>query len=943
MSKGPLQEAFNRRENIGARLRTTKNRAAFNALLPQWTSANRNLQAALIKYVPEAVHNGTNIKNNSALNTILKGLVQNGYKGDVEPLIAKFKGLKTRYQQSPAANPNYTNSLKSILKSLGTHVSAANAVVNSNANMPIKFQAVSEALKAALAAKNANIGQLRAALAEKNASIQAGTAQNKALIGGMEKELVQARAETAVAKAAAARASLEAHQQSNRANIAERMAKRANTAVTEAQTRAANANAKAEAAVKAQAAAEAAARNASAANKAKAEANAKAAAAAAAKALNEAKKAHAANKAAVQAEANATAAAIKRNLEAAQKLHAAEAAAAHGLAAAAEARALAAQKNALEATAKAKANRANRNAQVAAAKAQVDAEAAKVAAALEAKEAAEAAAAAARNANAASKAALNRAAANAAAKAAEAQAAANAAKAQHAQEKANLQRQLNSATASVAEKNAARAALQAEKNASEKARNAAAAQARNATSRAALLGAALTLGSVKKLKNMGAPAAAAQLTRGGTLFRMGIMNNWKKNAEKFINTNNFKTFENAALRAAANGNNANKYKQEFTRWFLAHKNNLKRKAVTNIKKYRYDGPLGMGASKGLPRPEYLHAKPMINAEHVFYTAITNANREAKYKKYLNKVEKFKNENRIVQQSKIGKLQNNARAKARVNFNARYNQYFKGMVNTATLTSLKTVRDAAANYLNKAGNPENLKAKLQEINKDIADRKKLVNNLKTRSNISDYKDIQNKLRQMGNNWSKYNITNLRKLYEKHFNANGKPKYTKTKIPIYYKGSNKGHAGKKVIHMRNGKAYILSDKGDYYPVLALGQGSTNLAQGTGTANKWYKIGTPVNANKAPTWNTLRNAQPPTNTNTNTNRFGVTSAMNSVNRKPRVSGTIVKNKSGKAYFINRAGGRHPVIGTNKKTGRFVFNKTGQKEAQNYNRVKKGEIQVS
>jgi hypothetical protein len=130
-------------------------------------------------------------------------------------------------------------------------------------------------------------------------------------------------------------------------------------------------------------------------------------------------------------------------------------------------------------------------------------------------------------------------------------------------------------------------------------------------------------------------------------------------------------------------------------------------------------------------------------------------------------------------------------------------------------------------------------------------------------------------------------------------------------------------------------------EYKKLLNNARGKSNLKTIYNAAVQEYNFrrNKPYNFNKIrTTMEALKTAM-----NNTQNRFGVTSAMNSANRKPRVSGTIVKNKLGKAYFINRAGGRHPVIGTNKKTGRYMFNKTGQQGAQNYSRVKKGEIQVA
>ena len=506
MSKGPLLAAFEEREKIGEQLRTTENRAAFNTLSSQWTAANGKLQNALIRHVPEAVLNGTNIKNNAALNRFISGLAQNKYKNFVEPLIEKFKRLKTRYQNSSAPNPNYTNSLMSILQVLsnsGVNVTSARNFVQSNANMGTKFEAVRQALTAAsaalkkqLTAKNALLAAARATTetkrlesTEKNTYIE--TLKN--LIKTAKAEASFAKANATVAQAETAKLTTSARLASQRANAANaavrkaqeeaaqhiNSARLANIRATAANAAAASAHARATAANEAVAATkeEAArklkeAQNASAANKVEANAAATKAAADAKAALNAAQKAHAANKAAAAAAAAAAnaekvknAAAAKTALEAVQKLHETQAIILRARLAGQKLRALAAEQKAAAATAKANANLANRNVQIEAATALVKEESAKVAAAETAKAAAEAAAQAARNANAANKATLTRAAAAAAQIANEARQEANAARAEHAREKEALEARAVAANASVAEKEAARAALNAEKKA----------------------------------------------------------------------------------------------------------------------------------------------------------------------------------------------------------------------------------------------------------------------------------------------------------------------------------------------------------------------------------------------------------------------------------------------------------------------------------------------
>jgi hypothetical protein len=896
MSEGPLLAAFKKRENIGNQLRAAKNRTAFNALLPQWTVANGNLQNALIKYVPEAVltsnRNG-NIKNTAALTGIINGLAQNKYKPFVGPLIAKFKDLKTRYQTSTAANPNYSGSLNSILQVLtnsGVNVTSARGVVSSNANMETKFEAVRQALTAAS-------GQLKKQLAEKNASIariQEGTAQNKAQVAAIEQQLLQekqtsdrrrialkslahklemAKAETSVAKAATAKAMLVAEQHSQKAEIEERRAKAANNAAKEAHTRATAANA---AVVATKAAAEKAAANAAKAsesNKAKAKAAAKVAAEAAAKALKEAQNAHAANKAAAAAALNeekraraANKAAANVAAAAAQKLHAAEATKARAIALAAVARSISAQRKATKATAEAAANRANRNVQVAAAKAQVEAEAAAAKAAVEAKAAAEAAANAVRTASAENKAKLQLAAAAAARNASAARQGAIDAEAQHEREKAELKNRLERATTSVAEKEAARAALQAEKTAANAAAKAAAENA--ARLKAALNAAAKAVANAARLKaaktarlnaatvvtaltaaaaqqfNTGGAPAAAQLVRGsGTASTRGAGLALAAGTPQRLGTPLPPRSARIPATTISNNNIIIKNWNKFKREAIAYKNksgqhesgNRRNKVAKKIN--GANNPLG---------------KALLNAEwDVFRASTTQEKLEAHAKFKAARAAWEKNGPNIIRKQKFYEQY---RLMIRALGHAQIGRSMNTIIISATAAALNkkfqnikinTIR----NSINSVTNQE-LKTKLNEM-LALYEYKKLLNNARAKSNLKTV----------------YNTA----LKEYNFRPN--------------------------------KPY-----------------------------NFNKIRTTMEALKAAMNNTQQ-------------RMTTTRAYNLKNKNIRGKGqhgSVVKNKLGKAYFVNRAGERYPVIGT-KKGGGYIFNKTRLQQAQNYQAIVNGRIPIA
>ena len=57
--------------------------------------------------------------------------------------------------------------------------------------------------------------------------------------------------------------------------------------------------------------------------------------------------------------------------------------------------------------------------------------------------------------------------------------------------------------------------------------------------------------------------------------------------------------------------------------------------------------------------------------------------------------------------------------------------------------------------------------------------------------------------------------------------------------------------------------------------------------------------------------------------------------------MSGRLIKNSTGKAYFIisaNKNGKRYPVLGTPKRGGGYIFNKSMKSRAQNFNTVVQG-----
>jgi hypothetical protein len=1011
MSKGPLQDAFNRRERIGKNLRNTRIPEKFNNLYPRWTEANRVFQEALLKYVPNSVldSNGK-IKNNTVLNKTIKNLAGNNYEALINAQIRRFIGMKTRYQNSKAANPNYTASLKSILTTLGIN---PNNVLVSGTNMAANFNAVGKALKAAQEAKNALVEAKAAALAAaQGRNLQQKTAEAERLratavdnIARIRAEVEAAKQKMATAEARATAAERAAEEASARANAAVKHRENvsaANKAALAAATR--NHEARVAAADARAVAAEAKAKEAENALAA-AGANKNAAVHAAAEAHSRNVMRYTAEIAAERVKAERAATQAAANAEAHQR----ELAGVHAKAVAAEAKA---------AEAKAAAAAANRAAKQAAAEATSHKNSAAAAnraakAANEAAEAAATAAAANRVAKEAATAELQReregraankaeaikaaeAARAAAARAAAANAEAVAARAVAARNSQSLQAAINATReAAIAEVRAqaaseaqAQAQAQAAKNAATNAEKAAltkaaeeakaeAAAARkasnanksnisklqtqlNAVKRAAATAAALAaqraITNAEISKQGGNPAAAAlvqkvntgqaatnakastnaALTRGLSLVRQSRLipstnisntNNW---INSFKKTANFLESNNVhELGKAINNNNKAAIKREFTKWFEAHKKAINNRAVRNIRRYRNNGILGAGAKQRKPRKGYEHAQELINAESAFHEA-SNSNKEAKYKNYVKALNRFKAANKPIQNVRKAQELAARQNEARAIFNKTYTYIKTQLIKTASLSSRERLRKNLSTYFEQAGRPNNLKTKLENINKLIANDKAVVNKMKL---LTNYPDIQNKLRKMGNNWNKYNIEDLGKLYNKHFNMNGKPKYTKTKNEIYYKSSNKGQAGKKAIYLRNGKAYILmSEKGEYYPVLALGQGSTTLAQGRGTTNKWYKIGTPANAKSAPAWNTIRNAQPPPSQPNTFKKFNnkiftevakrrVYQGSNKINKR----GTLLKTKNNKklGYILNNSGKIYPL---KTMTGsRYIINNTG------------------
>ena len=850
MSEGPLLAAFKKRENIKNKLISTQNRAAFNSLLPQWTEANGNLQKALLEYVPNAVL-ATNMSNN-ALNGIIKGLAKNKYEPFIQPIIQKFKGLKTRYQNSSAARPNYSGSLNSILQVLsnsGVNVSAARGVVTSNANMKTKFDAVQQTLTAA-----------SAALKNKNARMRAGTALNKAQITALDNQLVKerqnrvkelsaVRAEATLARANATKARLEAAQHRNSARLAEGMAREANKAVAAAQARLADKNREAVAAKEAAAKAAENAAKASAANKAEATRKANVAAKAAAEALKAAQNAHAANKAAVIAAANAEKNAIKRNAAAAQKLHETEAIILRARLAGQKLRALAAEKKTAEATAKARANLANRNAQVAAAKAQVEAEATKVAAAETAKAAAEAAAQAARNANAANKAALTQAAAKAAQNANEARKEANAAKTQHATEKANLEARAAAANASAAEKEAARAALNAEKKALQTEKNKLEFLRKvNRAKVSASLATALAykvraMASEKKKVNQGSQAGASStvinklptgLPRAQSLTAEANRQNWNKFTR-----------------------NAGKYIRQIGQWKSGQFN---KKIARGIKNNR-NNPLAQEVLNAEWNVHKANTPNKINAARARYTKAreaweTSKNNITKQQGFYNAYKTFKYIKNYAKDTSLNTVIKRAAGAAIGNSQFETN-------------SKKTVNNTVINSITNT----NIRNRLKEMIKIRDYRTFLSNNtIKKRANLKQqYNDAVKYLSNKNFNFSTFEtkMKVLQNAASAPVPAPSRPAppppaaaYTKTINRIYHTTGPKNFAGiGSVWTDKNGYGFILEPgTKNYRPIMS--RVATNVTYHPNKQNKTkevkvkaYQIG---NASTKPTktWSTLKN---------------------------------------------------------------------------------------
>jgi hypothetical protein len=850
-----LNLAFKKREKLSKDIRNAPANQNTNALFKQWSAANGELQKALLNYIPDAVHNGTNIKNNTALNGIINRLAQNNkYTKFVGPLITRFKGLKTRYQNSSATTPNYSGSLSSILQVLtnnGVNVSAAREVVNSNANMSTKFEAVSQALTAALAAKKtanvaknsllaaarANIEAKRLASANKNKQIEA---KNKEIRGKnrfilrLQNSIRTAKAEASVARAEAARASVAAQQHRNSAELAEGRARGANAAVKEAQNRAKAANAKATAAVEAKIAAEAAARNASAANKTRLEREAAAAQAAATAALKEARNAHAANKAAAAAALNeekraraANKAAANVAAAAAQKLHAAEATKARAVALAAVARSISAQRKANRVTEAAAKNLANRNAQVAAAKAQVEAEAAKVTAAVEAKTAAETAARAARNANAENRAGLMRAAATAAQIANRARQEANAAREEHAREKAKLEARATAANASVAEKEAAIAALNAEKKALQTEKN----RLEN------LNRAKVSLPKVNQASQVGASSTAINklptgLPRAQSLTTEANRQNWNKftrNAGKYMRqTGQWKSgqFNKKIARGIKNNRNNPIAQEVLNAEWNVHKANNPNKIKAARARYTE-------AQKA-----WETSKNNITKQQGFYNAY-------KTFKYIKNYAKDTSLNTVIK-----------RAAGAAIGNSQFETNSKKTVTNGVINSIKNT---------------NIRNRLKEMIK-IRDYKKFLSNntIKKRANLKQqYNDAVKYLSNKNFNFSTFE-TKMRVLQNAArapVPAPSRPAppppaaaYTKTNNRIYHVTAPTNFAGIGSVWTKNGYGFIkepLTNK--YRPIMS--RVATNVIYHPNKQNKTkevkvkaYLIGN-ANAKLTNTWNNLK----------------------------------------------------------------------------------------
>jgi len=871
MSKGPLQEAFNAREKIGEKLRQTKNPTEFTQLNKSWTEANNRLQRALLAHVPNKVL-GT-----PSINIAINQLNNNQYKELVKIQIERFRNLK----KSPAASPNYKASLKSILNSLGTNVSAAQIIVNSEtATMNAKFNAVGAALRAALtAAKTSsqrNLAQAQRSLA--NMRVVAEEQRGKVAAAEAKAAASEARAQEANRKAAAAEAAATAA--TARATAAEKnlgtaRAKHNTNAglIQKAQEAAANANSKTAAAV--QAAKEAA--NATAAQHAEA-LRAAHAATAAAQAIAQAKAAEAAQAAAEAVEHKQNAAAQRAAVESQKEaVNAARAASAAAL------REVEEQKAGRQANAEA-ANRAKKAAlnaaalqartargEAAAAKAEAAAATARATAAEQGRNAntqrvakAEAAAAAAK---------AEAAAARAAAAAAEARAARNISSknAQVAAAKAEAASVREAANSAAAAAQAAQAARNAERNAATTTeRNAlraavAAAEARAAaakatqeeankrhteyianlerrsknpnTSNATRLAsiAALTVAAAKQLKGTGANNQLLQgapqpnvNTRGAALVTRGLGANLPPQPEK-------RPRPKIPNMLTNNIPNWNKFKREATEYMQAsgqHESGTKGNKVAK-KINGQNNPLG---------------KALLNAEWAVYRAQTPLEKqEARVKFIAAKAAWNKNGKNIIRKQKF------------------YYSYKRMLdqLNYATVGGSMNV------YLRNAA-----KAALNTNNINITSIKNRVNNVTNQN-------FKNKLKEM---LALYE-------YQKLLNAARKRSDLKTLV------NNALQAYKP----RRNKPY-----------------------------NFNTIKTKMEALKA----AMNNRQ---------NMMRTSRAYNIKNKNKRgggASGRLTKNKLGKMYFINRSGVKHPVIGS-KGGGGFIFNNT--KEAQNYNRIVKGLIPIA